>query len=64
MRREQGYNISKIQAGIPSFDSTILKNSGRNYTSFFSKFDLFFIENGFQKILEIDNFVEKKFSII
>jgi hypothetical protein len=29
-------------------------------TPHFFKFNLFFIENGFQKILEIDNFVEKK----
>jgi hypothetical protein len=28
-------------------------------TPHFLKFDLFFIENGFQKILEMDNFVEK-----
>jgi hypothetical protein len=30
----------------------------------FSNFDLFFIKNGFQKILEIDNFIEKKNAII
>ncbi len=37
----------------------ILKNNALNYTSFFFKFHLFLIKNGFQEISEIDNSVEK-----
>ncbi len=63
MRREQGYNIFKIQAGIPFFDTTFVHNTKKYWPQLhliFFKFDLFLIKTGFQKILERNNFVEKK----
>jgi len=63
MRREQGYNISKIQPGISYFDITFAHDTEiwwpKLHTYFF-KFDFFLIKNGIQQIIEIGDFVEKK----
>jgi hypothetical protein len=59
MRREQGYNIYKIQAGISYFDNRWVGHTKIWWPKLyphFLKFDFFLIKDDLQKILD---FVEK-----
>ncbi len=63
MRHEQGYNISKIQAGVSYFDTTFAvhtKNRWPQLNPHFFKFNFFLIKMTFKKILKIGHFVDEK----
>ena len=63
MRRDQGYNISKIQPGTTYFDMTSAHNTkiwSLQMNTFFFKIDSVHIKNGTKKIIERSDFVEKK----
>ena len=62
MRRYQGYNISKIQTGVPYLYSTSMCDIEKympklHIVSIY--FAFFLIENGLQKTLQRNNFVEE-----
>ena len=62
MRREQGYNISKIQSGTSYFDMLFGRHTENWWPQsdhYFSKLDLFLIKYGIKKIISIGYFVEK-----